>query len=229
MTCHESPRFHHVLKGKADPKKIVCTDCHFEHRLESRTVVWDKTTGKLVARDDFGIGPDISHGQWSSPAMGKVGDKMLGFFGAGSGYVYAYEMLDPNRAKLGGDKPQLLKNVWRFNGHPLAQKTLGFAYADGLGVTQDYTKTVQWHQLAAEQGDVDAQNNLGFLYAQGRGVGQDIIEAHMWYNIAAAHGSASAAGNRDLLASRMNEDQIWEAERRALAWFDIHPEPIGSQ
>jgi outer membrane protein assembly factor BamB len=30
-------------------------------------------------------------------------------------------MLDPNRAKPGGDKPQLLKNVWRFNGHPLAQ------------------------------------------------------------------------------------------------------------
>ena len=93
-------------------------------------------------------------------------------------------------------------------GHPLAQKTLGFAYAAGLGVTQDYSKTAQWHQLAAEQGDIDAQNNMstsGYLHAQGLGVRQDIVEAHMWYNIAAAYGSTRAADNRDLLASRMNE------------------------
>ena len=114
-------------------------------------------------------------------------------------------------------------------GHPLAQKTLGFAYANGLGVTRDYSKTVRWHQLAADQGAVDAQNNLGYLYAQGQGVSQDIIEAHMWYNIAAAHGSTGAAENRDLLASRMTNDQVKEAERRALAWFDLHPEPLGSQ
>ena len=86
-------------------------------------------------------------------------------------------------------------------GHPLAQKTLGFAYAAGLGVTQDYSKTAQWHQLAAEQGDIDAQNNMGYLHAQGLGVRQDIVEAHMWYNIAAAYGSTRAADNRDLLAS----------------------------
>jgi len=100
---------------------VEWTHKHVVHPEAPTIIVLDKKTGKLVARDDFGIGPDISHGQWSSPAMGKVGDKMLGFFGAGSGYVYAYEMLDPNRAKRGGDKPQLLKNVWRFNGHPLAQ------------------------------------------------------------------------------------------------------------
>jgi outer membrane protein assembly factor BamB len=44
----------------------------------------------------------------------------LGFFGAGNGYLYAFELLDSATA---GDKPgvQSLKNVWRFNGHPLAQ------------------------------------------------------------------------------------------------------------
>jgi len=66
-------------------------------------IVLDKKTGKLVARDDFGIGPDISHGQWSSPAMGRVGDKTLGFFGAGSGYLYAFEALDPARIDPNGD------------------------------------------------------------------------------------------------------------------------------
>lgn len=33
---------------KADPAKIVCTDCHGYHRLKVRTVRWDKATGKLL-------------------------------------------------------------------------------------------------------------------------------------------------------------------------------------
>ena len=55
--CHQS--------AKIDPQKIetvrreqpdkpasepvVCTDCHGKHRLASRTVRWDKTTGKLIS------------------------------------------------------------------------------------------------------------------------------------------------------------------------------------
>ena len=35
---------------KTDPKTIVCTDCHGEHRLKSRSVRWDKKTGKLIIR-----------------------------------------------------------------------------------------------------------------------------------------------------------------------------------
>ena len=70
----------------------VCTSngvewTHMEvlHPEAPSLIVLDKKTGKLVARDDFGIGPDITHGQWSSPAMGRVGGKELGFFGAGNG------------------------------------------------------------------------------------------------------------------------------------------------
>ncbi len=114
-------------------------------------------------------------------------------------------------------------------GHVLAQKSLGFSYANGLGVTQDYAKAAQWHHMAADQGDGDAQHNLGFLYAGGWGVEPDFIQAHMWYNIAAAHGSAGAAKKRDLLAGRMTNQQIAEAERRALAWFDLHPGSAKSQ
>jgi hypothetical protein len=33
---------------KADPGKIVCTDCHGEHRMKVRTVIWDKQSGKLL-------------------------------------------------------------------------------------------------------------------------------------------------------------------------------------
>ena len=34
--------------GKSDPDKIVCTDCHGEHRMKVRTIIWDKETGKRI-------------------------------------------------------------------------------------------------------------------------------------------------------------------------------------
>ena len=97
---------------------VEWTHDHVVHPEAPSVIVLDKRTGKLVARDDFGIGSDITHGQWSSPAMGEVGDKTLGFFGAGNGYAYAFEMLAPDQI---GDTPRVLKNAWKFNGHPLAQ------------------------------------------------------------------------------------------------------------
>ena len=33
---------------KTDPKRIVCTDCHGEHRMKVRTVLWDKKSGTLL-------------------------------------------------------------------------------------------------------------------------------------------------------------------------------------
>lgn len=78
-----------------------------------------KQTGELLAVDDFGIGKDIVHGQWSSPALGEVNGKRLVFQGAGNGYMYACEAIDPQTTPDGTVRK--LKNVWKFNGHPLAQ------------------------------------------------------------------------------------------------------------
>ena len=53
---HDVPAAKVVLLGvqrglaKAEPKTIVCTDCHGDHRLAQRTVRWDKKTGKLLPR-----------------------------------------------------------------------------------------------------------------------------------------------------------------------------------
>ena len=58
--CHEdhtaSPQkvismFQARFPQNTDPKNVVCTDCHGEHRLKIRSVRWDKSTGKLVAHD----------------------------------------------------------------------------------------------------------------------------------------------------------------------------------
>jgi len=49
-------------------------------------------------------GGAILHGQWSSPSLGRVGDRRLAFFGGGDGWLYA---LDPQTGRV----------VWRFNGN----------------------------------------------------------------------------------------------------------------
>jgi len=35
-------------RDKSDPAAIVCTDCHGDHRMKVRTVIWDKETGELL-------------------------------------------------------------------------------------------------------------------------------------------------------------------------------------
>lgn len=35
-------------KSKTDPDTIVCTDCHGDHRMRVRTVIWDRKSGALL-------------------------------------------------------------------------------------------------------------------------------------------------------------------------------------
>ena len=57
--CHEThdasaakvlARWRERCPEKDDPKSIVCTDCHGQHRLNLRTVQWDKRTRELIVR-----------------------------------------------------------------------------------------------------------------------------------------------------------------------------------
>ena len=58
--CHSShdvsardvlARFLDRCPEKTNPRSIMCTDCHGQHRLKSRTVRWDKRTGDLIESD----------------------------------------------------------------------------------------------------------------------------------------------------------------------------------
>ena len=64
----------------------------------------DKTTGKLVWEDNP-VGEKILHGQWSSPAVAKIGDVVQVVIGQGDGWVRGYE------AKTG-------KRLWEFDLNP---------------------------------------------------------------------------------------------------------------
>jgi hypothetical protein len=43
-------RWQERCPAKTDPKQIICTDCHYQHRLAFRSVQWDKKTGALMIR-----------------------------------------------------------------------------------------------------------------------------------------------------------------------------------
>ena len=82
-------------------------------------VVFDKTTGRLVAQDDEGIGPRIYHSTWSSPALGEVNGRTLVFFCGGDGVLYAFEPLQT--APPAGTVARL-KRFWRYDCDPTAPK-----------------------------------------------------------------------------------------------------------
>ena len=64
----------------------------------------DKLTGKVMWQV-VGPSPRVLHGQWSSPSLGRVGNRTIAFFGGGDGWLYA---LNPANGE----------EVWRFDGNP---------------------------------------------------------------------------------------------------------------
>jgi len=103
-------------------------------------------------------------------------------------------------------------------GYDLAQYSLGLLYAKGQGVPRNYQEAIRWYRLAAEQGSALAQFNLGRMYRTGQGVPQDYVQAHMWANLAAAQNHKNALVTRNLIAKKMSQSQIAEAQRLAREW-----------
>lgn len=95
-------------------------------------VALNKTTGEFLAEDDAAIGPNIKHGQWSSPSIGEVAGKKQVYFGGGDGILYAF---DPTPVKE--DDTSYLKRVWWFDcvpeeyKHDKNGKVIKYPAADG--------------------------------------------------------------------------------------------------
>ncbi len=82
-------------------------------------IVLEKATGRLVARDDEHIAPNIFHATWSSPALGKVNGRELIFFAGGDGIVRAFEPL--TKSPPPGEVLKL-ENAWQYDIDPTAPK-----------------------------------------------------------------------------------------------------------
>jgi uncharacterized protein len=108
----------------------------------------------------------------------------------------------------------------RGNAH--SQVVLGFMYATGHGVPQNFERAVGWYQRAAEQGDPTAQYLLGLMYDKGQGVPQDSILAHKWLILAAGRATGRQrdyyARIRDAVAFKLTSEQISTAQHLAVEW-----------
>ena len=120
--------------------------------------------------------------------------------------------------KLQSSAENLKLQLWAENGDVEAQISLGYRYANGLIMPQDYVESAKWYRLAAEQGHAKGQFELGLLYRTGDGVPKDAALAYMWFNLAAAQGYEFAGINRDNLAQFMTPEQVAEAQRLAREW-----------
>lgn len=87
-------------------------------------------------------------------------------------------------------------------GFALAQRSIGFMYANANGVAQDIAKAATWLRQAADRCDVDAQFALGALYAKGQGVMKNDVESLRWYRIAAAQDHPDARAWLEGFANR---------------------------
>ena len=105
------------------------THVHVPNPEAPSLMIMDAERGIPLARDNFDIGSDISHGQWCSPTFGKVNGKDMIFYGGGNGCLYAVEA--PNRDTLWrqyeANNRQLirLETKWKFQGDPRAHQPGG--------------------------------------------------------------------------------------------------------
>src|SRR5258708_26791723 len=111
---------------------------------------------------------------------------------------------------------------WAQTGDPTAQAYLGYLYAVGRGVPQDYTQAAIWYRRAAEQGHSGAQYELGLLYDKGQGVPVNVIQAEKWLILAAAAAPKLTVEDRsrmrDAVRTKMMLGDIAQARMEALAW-----------
>ena len=66
---------------------------------------------------------------------------------------------------------------------------------------------------AALRGEADAQYALGLIYAEGRGVPIDLAQAHCWLTLAVEQGDRDADLLRNIIGSRMTDEEYEAAKR----------------
>ena len=138
-----------------------------------------------------------------------------------SNTTFALESTDKAREDL-TDKTNIAVDLLQaeaLKGVAEAQFLLGFLYAKGQSVPQDYKEAAKWFRLAADQGDAAAQYNLGGLYDNGQGVPQNYKEAVKWYRLAAEQGLASAQSNLGVMYGTGHGAPQNNIE--AYAWFAV--------
>ncbi len=115
ILIHDDVLYVGTSNGVGGPKGSNWIAMHsFVVRPEAPALIaLDKHTGRLVATENAGVSRRIYHAQWSSPSLGKVGDRTLVFLGGGDGWCYAFEAVTKVEKQ-----PVPLKLVWSYDCNP---------------------------------------------------------------------------------------------------------------
>jgi hypothetical protein len=116
---------------------------------------------------------------------------------------------------------KLRKNIGKAEaGDSKAQAAVGWTYAHGNCIPQNYVEAAKWYRKAADQGHRGAQLNLGSLLLKGQGVEQDLTEAYKWIVLAKRPGPFGGYFVMDAatqflpqLMALMSPDQIAEGQK----------------
>ncbi|WOJ90157.1 tetratricopeptide repeat protein [Methylocapsa polymorpha] len=103
-------------------------------------------------------------------------------------------------------------------GDPRAQTYLGFMFANGEGVPQNFVVAAGWYRCAVEQNFPSAEYFLGLMYDKGQGVPQDYVVAYALLNLAVAGAGRERdywVKIRDAVASKLSLVQRLESQHLA--------------
>jgi hypothetical protein len=103
-------------------------------------------------------------------------------------------------------------------GNAVAQTYLGYMYANGKGVPQDFTVSAGWYGCASQQGVAEAQYQLGLMYDKAQGVPQDYVTAYALVNLAVAKAGPERVPwtrVRDAIASKLSLGERTKAQQLA--------------
>ncbi len=103
-------------------------------------------------------------------------------------------------------------------GDARAQTYLGYMFANGTGVPQNYMVAAGWYRCASQQGFPAAQYMLALMYDKGQGVPQDYVVAYALLDLAVAGAGPERehwARIRDAVASKLSLIERTRAQQLA--------------
>jgi hypothetical protein len=103
---------------------------------------------------------------------------------------------------------------------PRAQTYLGYMFAHGVGVPQNFMVAAGWYRCASQQGVPQAQYELGLMYDKGQGVPQDYVIAYSLLDLAVAGAGPERerwALIRDAIATKLSLIERVRAQQLAFA------------
>jgi TPR repeat protein len=118
------------------------------------------------------------------------------------------------------------------HGNPMAQTYVGFMFANGRGLPQNYVAAADWYRAASEQGVPVAQFMLGLAYDKGQGLPQDYVLAYKWLNVATARATPRERDYwvriRDAVGLKLTLVERTAGQDLASKWFYVR-RPAGIQ